>query len=82
MEVLIEELSNGDDDPHHLSLRASAIAPLRETSILDLALAAPEGARSRAAGVDRSKRLQRLDLLQQERAVLTMPEISIRDSSR
>ena len=55
MEILLEELSNGDRDPNHLALPASAVGSPRVSSILDLALAASEGARSRAAGDGQSR---------------------------
>lgn len=81
MEVLLEELSDGDRDPNHLALPASAVASPRASSILDLAL-------PHLKGLDRERlelmtsALRRLDLLQQERAVLTMPDIIIRDAGR
>ncbi len=79
MEVLVEGLSDGDRDPNHLAL--PAVASPRATSILEMAL-------PHLKGLDRQRLetvkavLRRLDLLQQERAVLLMPDISIRDSSR
>lgn len=81
MEVLLEELSDGDRDPNHLALPPSGVASPRASSILDLAL-------PHLKGLDRERlemvtsALRRLDLLQQERAVLTMPDIIIRDASR
>ena len=38
MEVLFEELSDGDRDPNHLALPASAVASPSASSLLDLAL--------------------------------------------
>ena len=81
MEVLIEDLSDGDRDPNHLTLPASLAAPVSRTSILDVALPYLKGLdRGRVETVEAA--LQRLDLLQQEGAVLMMPEINIRDRSR
>ncbi len=82
MEALFEGLSNGDRDPNHLALPASGIiVSPRASSILDMALPYLKGLdRERLETVKAA--LRRLDLLQQERAVLLMPEISIRDSSR
>lgn len=78
MEVLFEDMSDGDRDPNHLAL--PVLSP-RASSILDLALPHLKGLdRERLETVKSA--LRRLDLLQQERAVLTMPDISIRDSSR
>jgi hypothetical protein len=80
IEVLLEEMSDGDRDVNHLTLPAGAASP-RASSILDLALPYLKGLDGqrleRVIAV-----LQQLDLLQQERALLMMPEITIRDSSR
>jgi protease-4 len=81
VEVLFEELSDGDRDPNHLALPASGIVSPRTSSILDMALPHLKGLdRERLETVKAA--LRRLDLLQQERAVLMMPDISIRDPSR
>ena len=81
MEALIEQLSDGDRDPNHLAISASGLASPREPSILDLALPYLKGLdRQRLETVKAA--LGRLDLLQQERAVLVMPDISIRDPGR
>jgi protease-4 len=81
MEVLVEELSDGDRDFNHLAIPVSALTSPRASSILDLALPYLKGLdRDRLETVKAA--LLRLDLLQQERAVLMMPEISIRDPSR
>ena len=81
MEVLVEELSDGDRDSNHLAIPVSALASPALASILDLALPYLKGLdRERLETVKAA--LRRLDLLQQERAVLMMPEISIRDPSR
>jgi protease IV len=81
IEVLLGELSDGERDSNHLAIPASGIASPGGSSILDLAL-------PHLKGLDRERLetikavLGRLDLLQQERAVLMMPDISIRDSGR
>jgi protease-4 len=81
VEVLFEGLSDADRDPNHLAIAASGLAPPRAPSILDVAL-------PHLKGLDRDRLetvkavLRQLDLLQQERAVLMMPDISIRDPSR
>jgi len=80
MEVLLEELSDGDRDSNHIALPASEIASPHAFSILDLALPHLKGLdRERLETVKTA--LRRLDLLQQERAVLMMPDISVRDPS-
>ena len=80
MEILLEEISGGDSDSNHVAL-ASGLAAPRTASILDLALPYLKG-----LDYDRLETiktaLRRIDLLQQERAVLLMPEIDIRESSR
>ena len=81
MEVLVEELSGGDQDPNHLGLSTSGLASPQASSILQLALPYLKGLdQQRLETVEAA--LRRLDLLQQERAVLMMPEISIRDAGR
>ncbi len=81
MEVLLDELSDGDRDSNHLALPASGLISAHTSSILDLALPYLKGLdRQRLETVKAA--LWRLDLLQQERAALTMPEISIGDASR
>jgi protease-4 len=81
MEILFEGLSDGDRDSNHLALPASGIVSPRASSILDMAL-------PHLKGLDRERLetvkavIRRLDLLQQERAILMMPDISIRDPSR
>ena len=83
MEVLIEDLSDGDRDPNHLTLPAS----LRRAG-LHLPRRSSTWPCPISKGLDRGRvetveaALQRLDLLQQEGAVLMMPEINIRDRSR
>jgi protease IV len=81
VEVLVEELSDGDRDPNHLALPASEIVLPRASSILDLALPHLKGLDPERLETVKAA-LRRLDLLQQERAVLVMPDISIRDPSR
>ena len=81
VEVLLEELTDGDHDPNHLALPASGGVSPHAWSILDLAL-------PQLKGLDRQRletaktALRHLDLLQQERAVLLMPDITIRDPGR
>jgi protease IV len=81
IEVLMEDLTDGDKDANHLSLSTSGVMAAREISILDLALPHLKGLDGER--LERVKAvIRQLDLLQQERAVLLMPEITIRDSSR
>lgn len=77
--MILDELSDGDRDPNHLAIPTAGIGLSRASSIVDLALPYLKGLdRERLETVKAAMR--RLDLLQHERAVLTMPEISIRDS--
>ncbi len=81
MEALVEELSGEDRDSSHLSLPAPGMASPGASSILDVALPYLKGLdRQRLRTVKTA--LRRLDLLQQEHAVLAMPDIVIQDSSR
>jgi protease-4 len=77
LEVLLEGLSDGDRDSKHLTM-AAGLASSPQASMLDLALPHLKGLDS-----DRVKAVQAtlrgLDLLQQERAVLLMPPILVRD---
>jgi protease-4 len=78
IEILMEDLSDSDRDPNHLAISLSGLATSRTASILDLALPYLKGMdRNRLESVKTA--LRRLDLLQQEHAVLAMPEIDIRD---
>jgi hypothetical protein len=71
MEMLFEGLSEGERDDNRLS-----VAPGRPASILDLARPYLKGLeRDRLEAVTTA--LQRLDLIQQQRAVMMMPEIVI-----
>ena len=80
MEV-VEEVTDGDRDLNHLALPASGIASSRESSILDLALPYLKGLdRQRPANSQSSDAATRL--APTGIAVLLMPDISIRDSSR
>jgi protease-4 len=81
VEVLFEELLDGDRDPNHLSVAASSMMSLRAPSILDAALPYLKGLDPERLETVKAV-IRQLDLLQQERAVLMMPDISIRDSSR
>lgn len=79
LEALFEDLGDGDRDTNHLSLPARALGSARTTtSIVELALPHLNGLdRDRSESIKAV--LRRLDLLQQERAVLLMPEINVRD---
>lgn len=78
IELLTEDLSDSDRDPNHLSLPSFGHGSSSTASILDLALPYLKGMdRQRLESVKTA--LRRLDLLQQEHAVLAMPEIDIRD---
>jgi protease-4 len=79
LEVLLEGLSDGDGDrdPNHLTM-AAGLGASRRISLLDLALPHLKGLdRERLEAVHAA--LRGLDLLQQERAVLLMPPILVRD---
>jgi protease-4 len=79
LEVLLEGLSDGDSDrdPNHLTM-AAGLGASRRISLLDLALPHLKGLdRERLEAVHAA--LRGLDLLQQERAVLLMPPILVRD---
>ena len=78
LELLVEDLSDGEHDPNHLSLAAGGLGVSGGTSLLGLALPHLKGMdRGRLEMIEAA--LRRLDLLGQERAVLMMPEIAIRD---
>ena len=78
LELLVEDLSDGEHDPNHLSLPAGGLAASGGTSLLGLALPHLKGLDpGRLEMIEAA--LRRLDLLGQERAVLMMPEITIRD---
>jgi protease IV len=81
IELLMEQITDGERDSNHLSLVAPGVASAGTSSIADLALPYLKGLDGeRLARV--MAVLRQLDLLQQEHAVLVMPEISIRDASR
>ena len=68
-------------EPNHLTLSAAGPAPACPTSIVDLALPYLKGLdHERVETVKLS--LRRLDLLQQEHAVLMMPELNLGGPSR
>ena len=78
LELFVQDLADGERDPNHLSLAAPALGAAGRTSLLDLALPHLKGLdRGRLETVKAA--LRRLDLIGQERAVLMMPEIGIRD---
>jgi protease-4 len=76
-EVIFEDLSDGDRDTNHLTMAAPALLPTREASILDLALPHLKGLDGERLETIQAA-LRRLDLLGQQRAVLMMPEITVR----
>jgi protease-4 len=76
IELLTEDLGGGDRDPNHVAL--PSLGASRTTSILDLALPYLKGLDPVRLETIKTA-LRRLDLLQQEHAVLTMPEFEIRD---
>ncbi len=81
IEALTEAMSGGDRDFNHLAVSASAVSPARASSLLDIALPYLKGVDGqRLATVEAA--LRQLDLLQQERAMLVMPPISVREASR
>jgi protease IV len=81
IEVLLEQITDGDRDVNHLSLAATGVASSRASSIVDLALPYLKGLDSER--LTRVKAvLRQLDLLQQEHTVLVMPEISVQDANR
>jgi protease-4 len=78
IEILTEDLGDSDRDPNHIAAPSSWFGVSRSASILDLALPYLKGLDpSRVETIKAA--LQRLDLLQQEHAILAMPEIDIRD---
>jgi protease IV len=78
IETLIEGISDGDHDPNHLTAMALGLGSPHTVSILDLALPYLKGLDGTRLETIKTA-LRRLDLLQQERAALAMPEISIHD---
>jgi protease-4 len=79
MEALVEELSGGDRDFNHLALSASAAMPTRASSLLDVALPYLKGLDGQRLMTVKAS-LRQLDLLRQERAMLVMPPISVREA--
>jgi len=78
LEILTEDLGDSDRDPNHLAIPLFGNAASGSTSILDLALPYLKGLdHARVESIKTA--LRRLDLLQQEHALLAMPEIDIRD---
>ncbi len=78
MELLFEDLTDSDRDDNRLQVRLPSPAAPRPASILELALPylkVLDGRRLESV----TSALRRLELLQQERAVLMMPEISVGD---
>jgi protease IV len=81
IEVLLEDLSDADRDPNRLAMPSSLAVSVSRTTVLDLAMPYLKGLdRQRMETVKAA--LRRLDLLQAERAVLMMPEMSMQDRSR
>jgi len=78
LELLVEDMADGNQDPNHLALSAHGFGASHGVSLVDLAL-------PHLKGLDRDRlelvkaALRRLELLGQERAVMMMPEIGIRD---
>ena len=76
-ETLFEEMADGKSENNRLTLENGAIAPSHAASVVELALPHLKGLdRQRVAEVTRA--LRRLDMLQQQRVLLMMPEIAIR----
>jgi len=78
MELLLEDLTDSDRDDNRLRVRLPSPAAPRPASILELALPYLKGLDGRRLQSVTSA-LRRLELVQQERAVLMMPEISVGD---
>jgi protease IV len=76
IELLTEDLGDGDRDPNHVALPSFGAS--RTTSVLELALPYLKGLDPIRLETIKAA-LHRLDLLQQEHAVLAMPELEIRD---
>jgi protease-4 len=77
VEALVEEAGGGDRDFNHLGVSASA----RASSLLDLALPHLQGLDGQRLATVKAA-LRQLDLMQQERVMLVMPPISIREASK
>lgn len=77
VELLFEGLSEDDREPNHLALTVAS-ASSRRTSLLELALPYLKGLDGDGLHAVEAA-LRGLDLLQQERAVLLMPPILVRD---
>jgi len=78
LEVLLEDLSGEERDSNHLALPAFGRPSLPSASLLELALPHLKGLdRDRLASIKAV--IERLELLKQERVMLLMPEILIRD---
>ena len=78
LEVLVEDLSDGEHDPNHVSLAGPGLGASGRTSLLDLALPHLKGLDPGRLETVKAA-LRQLDLLGQERAVMMMPELGIRD---
>ncbi len=81
IEALTEAMSGGDRDFNHLAVSASAVPPAGATSLLEITLPYLKGVDGHRLGRVKAA-LRQLDLLQQERAMLVMPPISVREASR
>lgn len=76
-ETLFEEMADGKSENNRLTLETGPIASPRPASIVELALPHLQGLDPmRVAEVTRA--LRRLDMLQQQRVLMMMPEIAIR----
>ena len=81
VEALTEAMSDGDRDFNHLTVPTSSITPARAVSLLDIALPYLKGLDCQRLTTVKAA-LRQLDLLQQERVMLVMPPISVREASR
>ncbi len=77
IELLLEELSGGKDDPNTVGLDARKVGAAHQPSLVDLALPHIQHLDPQRVRLIKTA-LQRLQLIQQEGAVLMMPEILVR----
>jgi protease-4 len=81
METVVEQLSGGDRDFNHLTVSPSAIGQARASSLVELALPYLKGLDGHRLDTVKAA-LRQLDLLQQERAMLVMPPMSLSEAGR